>query len=136
MWQKGEELNITIQKAMKEANITSQDVGLISAHGTATIYNDEMEAKAFALAKMNTIPLNSLKGYYGHTLGAAGLIESIISIRSMVEEKIIPSKGMDKLGVTVPLNINTTLKNASIDHCLKTASGFGGCNAAIIFSKS
>ena len=48
----------------------------ISGHGTATPYNDEMESKAISWAKLNHVPVNSLKGYWGHTLGAAGIIDS------------------------------------------------------------
>ncbi len=131
----GEELNLAISKAMKAAGLTSADIGFISAHGTATVFNDEMEAKAINLAGLQSVPVNSLKGYYGHTLGAAGLIESIISIQSLKENLLIPTRGYENLGVTQPVTVCTTLQNASLQHCLKTASGFGGCNAAMIFSK-
>ena len=117
------------------ASVTSRDIDFISAHGTATIYNDEMEAKALNLANLQTVPVNSLKAYYGHTLGAAGLIESIVSLHSLKENLVIPSLGFENLGVTEPINICTTLYKSPLQHCLKTASGFGGCNAAMVFSK-
>lgn len=131
----GEELFGAIQKAMQEAGVSNNDIGFISAHGTATIYNDEMEAKAINLAGLQTVPVNSLKGYYGHTLGAAGLIESVISIQSLKQNTIIPTKGFNTPGVTKPVNICSTLQTGFFSHCLKTASGFGGCNAAVVFSK-
>ncbi len=131
----GEELHQAIQKAMNDAGLSSKDIDLISAHGTATIYNDEMEAKAFTLAALQRVPVNSLKGYYGHTLGAAGLIESIISIHSLKENLVIPTLGFNKIGVSTPVNVNDTLKEIPLMHCLKTASGFGGCNAALLISK-
>jgi 3-oxoacyl-[acyl-carrier-protein] synthase I len=132
----GEELNIAITKAMKEAKLFSpNDIDFISAHGTATIYNDEMEAKAITLANMQHIPTNSLKGYYGHTLGAAGVIEAIIAIHSLKEDIIIPTKGFENIGVTEPINICSNLQKTNLQNCLKTASGFGGCNAALIFGK-
>jgi 3-oxoacyl-[acyl-carrier-protein] synthase-1 len=131
----GEELNNAIAKAMQDAGLVAEEIDLISAHGTATVYNDEMEAKAITLANMQSAPVNSLKGYYGHTLGAAGLIESIVSIHSMKEDLVIPTMGFENLGVTKPVNICTSLFKTSIQNCLKTASGFGGCNAAMIFSK-
>lgn len=130
----GEELGTAIKNALAEADLTPQDVGLISAHGTATPYNDEMEAKAITYAGLANAPLNSLKGYYGHTLGAAGLIESVITLWSMKESLIIPTLGFNELGTT-PVQVNTILKQSAIDHAVKTASGFGGCNAAIVFSK-
>jgi 3-oxoacyl-[acyl-carrier-protein] synthase-1 len=111
------------------------DIGFISAHGTATLYNDEMEAKAITLAGMQSVPVNSLKGYYGHTLGAAGLIESVISIHSLRNGIVIPTKGFSKMGVTKPVNVCSNIEKTVLNNCLKTASGFGGCNAAIIISK-
>jgi 3-oxoacyl-[acyl-carrier-protein] synthase-1 len=121
---------------MKEAKLSADDIDLISAHGTATLYNDEMEAKAINLAGLQSVPVNSLKGYYGHTLGAAGLIESVISIQSLKENMVIPTIGFHNMGVTKPVNVCTTLLETALHNCLKTASGFGGCNAAVIFSKT
>jgi len=131
----GEELNLAIRKAMFAANVSADDIDFISAHGTATIYNDDMEAKAITLAKMNSVPVNSLKGYYGHTLGAAGLIESIISIHSLKENLIIPSIGFEEPGTVEKINVCTELKAGEYINCLKTASGFGGCNASIVVTK-
>ena len=131
----GEELAYAIKKAMEDAVISAGDIDLISAHGTATVYNDEMEAAAFALSGLQAVPLNSLKGYYGHTLGAAGLIESIVSTQSMKESLVLPTLGFEDMGVTKPLNICSELLPGNFKNCLKTASGFGGCNAAVVFGK-
>jgi 3-oxoacyl-[acyl-carrier-protein] synthase-1 len=131
----GEELAQVISRSMADARCGADEIDFISAHGTATPYNDEMEARAIHLARVAAAPVNSLKGYYGHTLGAAGLIESIVTLQSMREDRILPSLGYEVNGVTMPLNICTTLLSTPLDHCLKTASGFGGCNAAIIMSK-
>jgi 3-oxoacyl-[acyl-carrier-protein] synthase-1 len=131
----GEELYIAMRKALTAAAISAADIGFISAHGTATIYNDEMEAKAIGLAGMQEVPVNSLKGYYGHTLGAAGLIESVISFQSLKEELLIPTRGFENIGVSQTVNVCSTLKKITAKHFLKTASGFGGCNAAMVFSK-
>ena len=132
----GEELSMAIDKAIKMAKIKPADIGLVSAHGTATLFNDEMESKAFNLSATQNIPTNSLKGYYGHTLGASGLVESIISAMSIQESKIVPSIGFDTLGVPLYVNINTTVIEKELNHILKTASGFGGCNASLILSKT
>ncbi|MFT3932037.1 MAG: beta-ketoacyl synthase N-terminal-like domain-containing protein [Chitinophagaceae bacterium] len=132
----GQELCIAINKALKQANVQAADIGFISAHGTATVYNDEMEAKAFSLAGMESIPLHSLKGYYGHTLGAAGVVESAIAIRSLQQKKMIPTKGFQEIGVSKPITVCKEIIDVDAAHCLKTASGFGGCNAALVFSKT
>jgi 3-oxoacyl-[acyl-carrier-protein] synthase-1 len=132
----GAELNFAIRKALQQAGTTEKEIDFISAHGTATIYNDEMEAKAVTLAKMQSVPLNSLKGYYGHTLGAAGLIESIVSVHSLKNNIILPSLGFTEPGTSETINVCTSLQSGSFTKFLKTASGFGGCNAAAVFSKT
>ncbi|MBE9661333.1 beta-ketoacyl synthase [Mucilaginibacter myungsuensis] len=131
----GHELGFAIKKALLDAGIASNDIGYISAHGTATNYNDEMEANAINFAGLQRVPLNSLKPYYGHTLGAAGLIESIIAIHAIKTGQIFSSLGYTESGVTQTVNVVTELTNTNITHALKTASGFGGCNAAMVFSK-
>jgi len=131
----GEELGYAIKKAMSLAVVRADEIDFISAHGTATDYNDEMEAKAISFAGLEKVPTNSLKGYFGHTLGAAGLIESIIAIQSLKENLFIPTLGFEQLGVSTPVNINKTLLAGNFKTCVKTASGFGGCNGALVFVK-
>lgn len=132
----GQELYNAIKQSLERANIDASDIDFISAHGTATPYNDEMEAKAFDLAGMNSTPINSLKGYYGHTLGAAGIIETVMSLHSLEENIILPTKGFLNPGVSKNLHICSTLEKGNYKSFLKTASGFGGCNAAVVFKKS
>ena len=132
----GEELYQAISSAMKESGLGKDDIDFISAHGTATVYNDEMEAKAINLAGMEHVPLNSLKGYYGHTLGAAGLIETVISLYSLKENVVLPTPGYREPGTAKPVNVVNSLKQGEMKACLKTASGFGGCNAAIVLQKA
>jgi 3-oxoacyl-[acyl-carrier-protein] synthase-1 len=131
----GEELGFAIQQAVEEAGISLTDIDFVSAHGTATLYNDEMEAKAFNLKRLNTVPLHSLKGYYGHTLGAAGILETILSKESLKHDELIPTAGFEKIGVSQSVNVIKKLQPKQLKTCLKTASGFGGCNAAIILQK-
>ena len=131
----GQELAGAISHSLKDASILSENIDFISAHGTATVYNDEMEANAINIAGLQAVPLNSLKGYYGHTLGAAGLIESIISIHSLLENYFLPTMGFNSAGVDGKVNVCAAPLEISAQNILKTASGFGGCNAAVIFGK-
>lgn len=131
----GAELGMAMRLAMLNSGLTPADIGFVSAHGTATLYNDEMEAKALHLAGLQDRPVNSFKGYYGHTLGAAGLIEAIIGIRALQQQTVIPTLGFEQLGVSMPVNVSSTLTRQPMQHYLKTVSGFGGCNAAMVFSK-
>jgi 3-oxoacyl-[acyl-carrier-protein] synthase I len=132
----GEGLKLAVEKALNQASFKSTDIDYINAHGTATIYNDEMEAIAFDRLNLSKVPMNSLKGYFGHTLGAAGIIESIMTIRQLISGKILESKGFTKIGVTKPLNVmQSAMTLDKADIALKTVSGFGGCNAAIIYKR-
>ncbi len=131
----GEELATAIDRAMRYRGLKSDDIDFISAHGTATIYNDEMEARAFTVAKLQHTPLNSLKGYYGHTLGAAGVIETIITRHALLADLMVGTKGFEQQGGSVAVNVvkDTAMKHQKV--VLKTASGFGGCNAALVMEK-
>jgi len=132
----GEELSMAINTAMQEASALPSQLDFISAHGTATPYNDEMEAKAITLSKLNEVPVNSFKGYWGHTLGASGLMESAALIRSMQMNIIFRSAGFEVPGVPGPICVAKETISKPVNACLKTASGFGGCNAAAVFMKS
>lgn len=116
-------------------DIPGELISFINAHGTATPYNDEMEAIAFDRSNLTDIPVNSFKANFGHTLGAAGVIETLLSARSLENGFILPSLGFENLGVSVSLNIPTTVIQDDKPYCIKTASGFGGCNAAIVLKK-
>jgi 3-oxoacyl-[acyl-carrier-protein] synthase-1 len=131
----GEGLVLSVKSALNEAQVKSNEIDYISAHGTATNYNDEMEAIAISRLNMLGVPVNSLKGYYGHTLGASGLLETIIGIKSMEENILISSKGFDELGVSETINVIKKTEKKDLNIFLKTASGFGGCNTAVIFKK-
>ena len=131
----GEGLYRSINSALKQANLTTKDIDYISAHGTATMFNDEMEAIALNRLELQEVPLNSLKGYFGHTLGASGLLETIIGMHSLYNNTLYVSKGFETLGVSKPINVITETTSKKLKTFLKTASGFGGCNTAIIFKK-
>ncbi len=131
----GEGLFRSIQNAMKEAKINSNQIDYISAHGTATPFNDEMEAIALNRLDLQNVPVNSLKGFYGHTLGASGLLETVIAIESANQNTLFESKGFDEIGVSEKINVIQKNEEANIEIFLKTASGFGGCNTAVVFEK-
>lgn len=131
----GAELSEAINIAIKGTGINASDIGMISAHGTATLFNDEMEAKALHLSGLDHAPLHSLKSYVGHTLGAAGIIESIIACMAMNRDLLPASLGFNESGVSVNVNVINEMRHQATDCILKTASGFGGCNAALIWRK-
>jgi 3-oxoacyl-[acyl-carrier-protein] synthase-1 len=126
----GSGLKLAIQKVIGNAT-----PDFISTHGTATPYNDEMEALAINGSGFGEVPAHSIKPYVGHTLGAAGLVESCILLESMRQNKAPGTLGFETLGVSVPVNIVNSNYEGALICTLKTASGFGGCNAAVLFEK-
>jgi 3-oxoacyl-[acyl-carrier-protein] synthase-1 len=131
----GEGLFRSIESALAEAKINTNQINYISAHGTATTFNDEMEAIAFNRLGLENVPVNSLKGFYGHTLGTSGLLETVIAIQSVLESKLFVTLGFDEIGLSQSINIIEKNEEKEIIYFLKTASGFGGCNTAVLFEK-
>ena len=114
--------------------VDPEKIAFVNAHGTATLFNDEMESVAIERAGLSKVPVNSLKGYFGHTMGAAGVLETIISMKALDEGVILKTKGYQTLGVS--REINVTAQNGTTDKrsFVKMMSGFGGCNAAMLFT--
>ena len=131
----GEGLYVAIRRALREVSLDPLDIDYISAHGTGTDQYDETEAKALSWAGLERIPANSFKGYFGHTLGAAGIVESALAIASMRSNELFRSAGFENPGTSEQINILTDHIAKEVNYCLKTAAGFGGCNAAVVFKK-
>lgn len=121
--------------AVTEGKLADQ-LALINAHGTATMYNDQMESKAIESAELSSVPMNALKGYYGHTMGAAGLLETILSIRCVERGVVVGTRGFDEIGVSGKVNIDASNRQTTGGDVLKMISGFGGCNAAVLYSQT
>ncbi len=110
-------------------------IAFINTHGTATVYNDEMESVAIERAGLSQVPVNGLKGYYGHTMGAAGILETILSMYAIDDNNILATKGFETMGVTHPLVLSNQNQPTDKRAFIKLLSGFGGCNAALLFAK-
>ena len=108
----------------------------LNLHGTATLFNDQMESVAVARAGLSDVPASALKGYFGHTLGAAGIVETIISMKA-ADEGIVPgTKGFFEAGVSGRVNLSSECRRVKTDSFVKMLSGFGGCNAAVLFTRA
>jgi 3-oxoacyl-[acyl-carrier-protein] synthase I len=133
----GEGLYTAIERTLHEARakwqMTDRAIDYVSAHGTATPFNDEMESVAITRAGMQHIPVNSYKGYWGHTLGAAGIIESVAGFYSMRRNILFKTLGYNQMGVSHPIAVIGETREKPVDTFLKIASGFGGCNASLLF---
>lgn len=120
------------------AGTQPDEISAISLHGTGTLYNDEMESIALHRAGLSAVPANSLKGYFGHTLGAAGLLETILCLRALEEGIILPTKGFAEQGTTFPVAVSAQhrhLENTDNLQFIKLLSGFGGTNAAVRYKR-
>lgn len=131
----GDGLFYAINQATNDAGLQASDIDFVNTHGTATVYNDEMESKAIHLAELQHAPVNSMKSYFGHTLGAAGVIETIVCAHELKEQTIFGTLGFEELGVPMSIKVHAQHIDNPINACVKTASGFGGCNAAIVLTK-
>lgn len=115
--------------------VDATELAFVNAHGTATAYNDEMESIALHRAGLDTVPVNGLKGFYGHTLGAAGIIETILSMHAVDRGIILPTRGYSSQGTSRALDISDTMRSTSGRCFIKILSGFGGSNAGIAYRK-
>jgi len=131
----GEGLYQSIFRLLQRNQTDDSHIDYLSAHGTATIYNDEMEAIAFHRAGLESVPVNSYKGYFGHTLGTSALIESILTKHSLLNSELFVSHNFTVSGVSKNLNIIQENQKKELKLALKTASGFGGCNLAMLLKK-
>lgn len=111
------------------------DIAFVNAHGTATLFNDQMESVAIDRAGLGQTPVNALKGNYGHTMGACGILETVLSMLAIDDGIVLPTKYFEELGVSGDINIASKEAKTAKKSFIKTLSGFGGCNAAVLASK-
>jgi len=126
----------SVRQALRRAAIEPEQIAAISAHGTATVYNDQMELTAFrALFGEREVPMHSVKGSIGHTLGAAGGIEVALGFKCLAAQKLPPTVGLlepEEGGQGLVSNLAQPIKGR---YLLSTNSGFGGVNAALILRR-
>ena len=112
--------------------INKDELALVNAHGTATMFMDQMEAVALNRAELTDIPVNSYKGIFGHTLGAAGILETVLTMHALEDHTILGTRGFEELGVSVPIQVSAEARHTDKRTFLKLISGFGGSNAALL----
>lgn len=135
-------LQRTLESFTKEISSTCKQIDLkehlafINAHGTATLFNDQMESVAIGRAGLSYLPANAYKSFWGHTMGAAGILETIISMKAIDDDTILGTRGFSELGVSGKMNICAEKRPTDKKGFIKMLSGFGGCNATIWAAKS
>ena len=116
--------------------VEAKSLAFVNAHGTGTFFNDEMEAVAIGRAGLGQVPVNSLKGYVGHTMGAAGVLETILSMAAVDDGLVLGTRGFESLGVSSEVSVSAHHRQTRERAFLKLMSGFGGCNAALLLKKN
>lgn len=130
-------LQRTLESFRKEVSSACEQIDMkahlafINAHGTATLFNDQMESVAIGRAGLSDLPTNAYKSIWGHTMGAAGILETIISMKAIDDDTILGTKGFSELGVSGEMNICAENRPTDKKGFIKMLSGFGGCNATI-----
>lgn len=126
----------SVQQALKRAAIDTWQIAAISAHGTATVYNDQMELTAFhSLFGERSLPMHSIKGAIGHTLGAAGGIEAALGLKCLQERTLPPTVGLLEAEEAAAGYVSRSAQPIEGEYLLSTNSGFGGVNAALILRR-
>lgn len=129
----GEGARKVLEAVMKGRD--ASELAFVSAHGTATMFNDQMESVAIEKAGLSSVPLTALKGWFGHTLGASGVLEVILGMMAVSESVVLPLRGFREIGVSGKVNVSSELRATDKNSFLKMISGFGGCNAAALYRK-
>ena len=112
-----------------------EELAFVNVHGTSTLYNDEMEAIAIDRAGLLNVPVNALKGTFGHTMGAAGILESILSMHAVDAGLVLPTRGFSERGVSRLVRVSAAAGQTDKRAFVKLLSGFGGVNGALLFRK-
>ena len=134
----GSGLALAIQRALAKAQIAPDKIDYINAHGTGTPYNDSMELLALRSVFGDRVPpFSSAKGIFGHTLGAAGILETVLCVLAL-RNNVLP--GTPRLREPDPLAPDSLLREpraATHLYCvLKINCGFGGSNAALVLQRT
>jgi len=138
----GRGLRRAVETALVQAGRVPFDVDFVSAHGTGTTFNDAMEEAALAHvlgAKARLVPVNGIKGEIGHTLGAAGALEAVLSVLVLAHQRVPPTAGHTRSRPDSPLRIVSGAPlspEEPIAVALSTSSAFGGTNAALILERA
>lgn len=135
----GEGMAHTMELALKNANISIKEVDYINAHGTSTTLNDKYETLAIKKVFGDLaykIPVSASKSMIGHTIGAAGVIESIITLQSIINDTLTPTINLDSVDPELDLDYVPNKSRKQIINCaISNSFAFGGHNSTIVLKK-
>jgi 3-oxoacyl-(acyl-carrier-protein) synthase len=136
----GRGLELAARTALDEAGLTPADVDFVSAHGTGTLVNDRIEADVLRRVlgrRASEVPVNSIKGALGHTMGAAAALEAVMCLMAGREGIVPKTVGLEEPDPACELDhVIGAPRAAQTRISLSTSLGFGGCNAALVLEAS
>lgn len=133
----GSGLKEAVRRALEKAHLSARQVCAVSAHGTGTVFNDAMELSVFDSAfGRRPLPIGSIKGAIGHTLGAAGGIEAAFAFKALAEQCLPPTAGLMRPEERTDGRISNRPQAFSGDILLSANSGFGGVNGALVLGRA
>ncbi|MEB2843346.1 beta-ketoacyl-ACP synthase [Rhizobiales bacterium RZME27] len=128
----------TIRAALEDAGMTGADIGYVNAHGTSTPENDKMEYGSMLAVfgdRLKEIPLSSNKSMIGHTLTAAGAVEAVFSLQTMLTGTLPPTINYNNPDPTIELDVVPNVKrDAQVSAVISNSFGFGGQNASLVLT--
>jgi 3-oxoacyl-[acyl-carrier-protein] synthase II len=128
-----------MRNALKDAGLMPEDIDYINAHGTSTPENDKNEYLSVSAVfgeRSTRIPISSNKSMIGHTISAAGAVESVFSLLTLENQRIPPTINYDVPDPTIPLDVVPNIaRDARVTHVISNSFGFGGQNVSLVMSR-
>jgi 3-oxoacyl-[acyl-carrier-protein] synthase II len=125
-----------MHNALTDAGLTPNDIDYINPHGTGTPENDKMECQSIAAVfgeRAKSIPLSSNKSMIGHTLSAAGAVETVISLLTLAHQRLPPTINYEVPDPALPFDVVPNVaRDARVTHVLSNSFGFGGQNVSLV----
>ena len=134
----GRGAQLAMRHALRDADLTSEAIQYINAHGTSTPVGDIAEARAIeAVFGANSVPVSSTKSMTGHMLGAAGAVEAIFCVKALQEQITPPTINLDEPDPACRLtHVANQARSLHLEHVMSNSFGFGGTNACLILSQA
>ena len=131
----GEGARLAMHAALARAGIDSSQIDYINLHGTGTRANDHAEGQAVSRLFSHAVPCSSTKGWTGHTLGAAGIVEVVFSLLALEHQQLFQSLNTTEVDPQIPIAIARHNEQKTLRYILSNSFGFGGNNCSLILGQ-
>lgn len=123
--------------ALAEGRLTPASVDYVNAHGTGTLLNDAAESRAIIAALGTDVPVSSSKSYFGHTLGASGAVEAVVTVLALQHQTAPPTLRLRERAPECPLDyVPDAPRPMALTNVLSNTFGFGGSNVSLLFRRA